>query len=107
MKTSLRLLLTLAFALGLSASTGLAASKKNKKEPEKSYTTISSVTPDSITISENKVTKTFPITQFTEILVKGQKSTVAALQPGMLVTITLGSDGVRAARIHAGDPPPK
>ncbi len=107
MKTSLRLLLTLALALGLSASTGAAARKKKKPEPERQYTTISSVTPDSITISENKVTKTFSIDQFTEILIKGQKSAVAALQPGMLVTITIGSDGVRAARIHAGDPPPK
>ncbi|MGI8437376.1 MAG: hypothetical protein ACR2NX_10810 [Chthoniobacterales bacterium] len=107
MKTSLRLLFAVALALTLSSSTGVAASKKKKKEPERQYTTISSVTADSITISENKITKTFPITQFTEILVEGQKSTVAALQPGMLVTITLGSDGVRAARINAGDPPPK
>lgn len=57
------------------------------------------------TITDNNVPKTYAITQFTEILFKGQRSTLAALQPGMSVSITLGSDATKAARINASDPP--
>ena len=76
-----------------------------KKEPEYHDTVISSVTGNAITITQDKTPRTFPITQFTEITLKGQRATVADLQPGMGVSVTLGTDGVSASRIAAGDPP--
>jgi hypothetical protein len=63
--------------------------------------TISSVTANSITVAEEKTTKTLGINQFTEITVNGQKATVAELKPGMTVTVSLGTDPTKAARINA------
>ena len=51
--------------------------------------------------------KTFAITQFTEITVKGQRAKVTDLQPGMSVSVTLGTDPSKLSRISAGDPPPQ
>ena len=62
---------------------------------------ISSVTATSITVTENKTTKTFTITQFTEINVNGQRATVADLKPGMKVVVALGTDSTKASRINA------
>ncbi len=76
-----------------------------KKGSEYHDTVIASVAANSITITEDKTTKTFPINQFTEITLKGQRATLANLQPGMAVSVTLGTDGVSASRITAGDPP--
>lgn len=81
------------------------AGGRRKKEPEHYDTVISAVTPSAITISENKETKTFTITQFTEVDFKGQRVTAAELKPGMLVTVTIAADGASASRINANDPP--
>ncbi|MEP6809783.1 MAG: hypothetical protein ABI992_06035 [Chthoniobacterales bacterium] len=105
MKKIHRLLFVL-LALLACVSVTDAASKKKKEAPAKShYTTISSVSPTSITISENGANKTFAITQFTEILLRGQRTTIAALQPGMSVSVTLAGDQSKASRINASDPP--
>src|SRR4051794_34191024 len=75
------------------ANPAAAAQRKGKAKPAETHaTTIASVTPQSITVQEDKVTKTFTITQFTEITVNGQRATVAQLQPGMSVTVALGGD---------------
>ena len=92
---------TLALVL---AVPGFAADKK-KKGPEYHDTVIASVAANAVTITEDKTTKTFPINQFTEITLKGQRATVTDLQPGMAVSVTLGTDGVTASRIAASDPP--
>jgi hypothetical protein len=76
--------------------------KKKAKPPEHHETVIASVTPSAVTITEDKTTKTFAITQFTEISVNGRKSTAADLKPGMLVSVTL-TDPTRASRITATD----
>ncbi len=76
-----------------------------KKGSEYHDTVIASVAGNALTITEDKATKTFPTTQFTEITVKGQRATLADLKPGMAVSVTLGTDGVSASRIAAGDPP--
>ena len=90
----------------LALATSVDARSKKKKEPPKPRgTVIASVSADAITITENSVTKTFAITQFTEVLIKGQRATLAALQPGMAVSVTLGSDPTKAARINASDAP--
>ena len=90
----------------LAVASGYARGKK-QKEPERVFTVISNVSADAITIAEGKVMKTYAITPFTEILVKGQKASLASLQPGMLVGVTLGTDPTKAARINASDPPPE
>ncbi len=87
------------------ASVAEARSKKKKEPPRPLGTVIASVSADSITITENSVSKTYAITQFTEILFKGQKTTLAALQAGMAVSVTQASDQTKAARINASDPP--
>lgn len=89
-------------ALGSSAE----ASRKKKEPPKPKGNVIASVSPEAITYTQNHVTKTVAITSFTEILFKGQRATLADLQPGMTVSVTLASDPAKAARINASDPPP-
>ncbi len=100
----LRLYVCSALFAILAAAPALAREKK-PKAPERQPTVISSVSADSITISENAVMKTFAITQFTEINVKGQRAKLADLQPGMSVSVTLGTDPSKLSRINAGDAP--
>ena len=77
------------------------ASKKKPTPPPPHHPVISSVNANSITVTEGKVSKTLTITQFTEINVNGQRATIAELKPGMVVTVTLGTDPTRASRINA------
>ena len=101
MKKSL-VLLPLVCLLGiLTMSPAFAASKKKPAPPLIKVPTISSVTATSITVTEDKITKTLTITQFTEINVNGQRATVADLKPGMTVSITLGTDPAKASRVNA------
>ncbi len=86
------------------AAPGFAAGRK-KKAAEYHDTVIASVAANAVTITEDKTTKTFPINQFTEITLKGQRAAVTDLQPGMAVSVTLGTDGVTASRVAASDPP--
>lgn len=94
-----------ALLLAFAFLTAAEAAKKKKEPPKPRGTVIATVTPESITITENATTKTFAITRFTEILVKGQRATLADLQPGMAVSVTLASDPTKASRINASDPP--
>lgn len=100
-----RILLVFLTLLAVAATSVEAKSKKKKEPPKPRGTIIANVSPESITVTENSITKTFAITQFTEILYKGQRATIAALVPGMMVSVTLGSDPTKAARINASDPP--
>jgi hypothetical protein len=93
--------LTVALCALLSLNVAFGASKKKKEPPVVHVPTISSVTANSITVAEEKTTKTLGINQFTEIMLNGQKATVAELKPGMAVTVTLGTDPTKAARINA------
>jgi hypothetical protein len=84
----------------VTAPTVSAGRKKKATPPPVRETVISSITPNAITITEDKTTKTVAITQFTEIALNGRKATVADLKPGMLVSLTL-ADPSRASRISA------
>lgn len=104
MKAVLPSIVGLALTL-LSASPASAGGKKKAKPIEHHDTTITSVSADSIAIDEDKVPRSFKITQFTEVTLRGQKAAVADLKPGMMVSVTLGADPAVASRIAAGDPP--
>jgi hypothetical protein len=78
-----------------------AGKKKKATPPQQQATTITSVTANRVTVSENKTARTFTITQFTEIIVNGQRGTAADLKPGMTVSVTIGTDASRASRINA------
>jgi hypothetical protein len=83
-----------------------AGSKKKKATPAQYQApVISSVTANTITVSEEKTTRTFVITQFTEINVNGQRAAVADLKPGMTVSVTMGVDPTRASRVVATGAP--
>jgi len=103
MKESLFLLLvavctTLAV---ITATPAFGGSKKKKATPAYHPPIISSVTGNAITVSEEKTTRTFIITQFTEINVNGQRATIVDLKPGMTVSVTIGMDPTRASRVVA------
>jgi hypothetical protein len=89
--------------VGLATSPAFAGSKKKKATAPAQYQApvISSVTANTITVSEEKTTRTFVITQFTEINVNGQRGAVADLKPGMTVSVTMGVDPTRASRVVA------
>ena len=84
------------------ATPAFSGSKKKKATPAQYQTpVISSVTGNTITVSEEKTARTFIITQFTEINVNGQRAAVADLKPGMTVSVTIGVDPTRASRVVA------
>ncbi len=91
-------LLAIVFA---GSSLGAGKKKKAPSAPEQNQPVVTSVTPTSITVTENKITKIYTLTQFTEINLNGQRTTAAALKPGMAVTVALGADPSKASRIDA------
>jgi hypothetical protein len=84
----------------LAVSPAFGASKK-KTAPVNQTPVIDSVTANSVSITEGRITRTLAITQFTEITVNGVKATAAELKPGMNVNVTLGTDSTKANRINA------
>jgi|GEM_PF-845506 len=103
MKKSRFLLFAAVALLGMVVvNPAFAGSKKKASPPPVQHPpVISSVTATSITVADDKVTKTLTITQFTEINVNGRRGTVTDLKPGMTVSITLDTDPSRARRINA------
>jgi hypothetical protein len=77
--------------------------KKKASTPVPAYhgPVISSVTGNAITVSDKNTTRTLTVTQFTEITLNGQRASIADLKPGMTVSVTIGTDPSRAARINA------
>jgi hypothetical protein len=62
---------------------------------------IVSVTGNAVTVTDQKTTRTFTVTQFTEIHLNGQRATLGDLKPGMTATVTIGTDPTHASRINA------
>ena len=88
-------------AIAVAPAFGKGKKKKTTSVPAYHGPTISSVTGNAITVSDKDTTKTLTVTQFTEITVNGQRASVADLKPGMTVSVTIGTDPSRAARINA------
>jgi len=89
----------------ITTTSAFAGSRKKKTTPPPQPTLISNVSGNAITVSDDKITRTFVMTQFTEINVNGQRATVADLKPGMVVNVTIGTDPTRASRINANGAP--
>jgi hypothetical protein len=89
--------------LVLVVTSAFAGSKKKKTSPTPKYQppVISSVAGNTVTVTEDKTTRAFIVTQFTEITVNGQRATVGDLKPGMTVNVTIGVDPSQAGRINA------
>jgi hypothetical protein len=96
--SALLVIVTIAPAFG-------AGKKKKKETPAHHDTVISSVTGNAITVTDDKATRAFTITQFTEINVNGQRATIADLKPGMTVSVTIATDPSRASRVNASGVP--
>jgi hypothetical protein len=97
--------LTFAALALVGSGEAFGAGKKKKEVPLPKAPVIASVTPTAITVTEDKATKTYTITQFTEINVNGQKATVADLKAGMVANVTIGMDPSKAGRINATGAP--
>ena len=92
-------------AIAFAPAFGKGRKKKTTPVPAYHQPVISSVTGNAITVSDQNTTKTLTITQFTEITVNGQRASIADLKPGMTVSVTIGMDPSRAARINATGAP--
>ena len=90
---------------------GGKSSYKVTPTPSHQEIVISRVMPEEVIIEERivsykgkieeKRTKSFQITKFTEINVNGRRATVGELRPGMRVQVTAGTDRAQASRIDA------
>ena len=94
---------------GITIIPAFGKGRKKKATPAPVYhaPVISNATGNAITVSDQKTTRTFTITQFTEINVNGQRATIADLKPGMTVNVTIGMDPSYASRIVATGLPAK
>lgn len=98
MRTVLTVVFALVFAIGSVHAGGRKPAAKPKPTPSK--TTVTDVTPTGITISDDKGSKKLNVTPFTEIIVNGQKATLADVKAGMVVDVAL-RDPTTASRITA------
>ena len=98
-----KLLVVVSVSLVVSMSAPAFAGRKKKSSPAPKYQppVISSVTGKTITVTQEKVTRAFTLTSFSEITVNGQKATIADLKPGMTVSVTIGVDPSQASRVVA------
>jgi len=108
MKNGLFIVVSVLLA-GITITPAFGKGRKKKATPVPAYhqPIISSVTGNAITVSEQKTTRTFTVSQFTEINVNGQRATIADLKPGMTVNVTIGMDPSYASRIVATGLPAK
>jgi len=93
-------------ALALVSQNVFAGASATPKPREHHFNKITAIDKDSITTSDDKVTKTYKITKDTEITYKGETTTVDKLTVGLKVEIDPGVDDDVAGRIVASDPPP-
>ena len=102
-----KLVVILFILLAALVTTPSFAGRKKKASPAPKYQTpvISSVTGNTITVTQEKLTRAYTITRFSEVMVNGQKATIADLKPGMVVSVTIGVDPTQASRVVATGAP--
>jgi hypothetical protein len=102
---NIRLLIVILLLAGTALPAFAAGHRPSKnakaKTPENHETIIASATPTELKVTEDKETKTFVLTQFTEITLDGKRVTSAELKPGLKVSVTLGSDPTHLSRVAA------
>src|SRR5215212_7285023 len=99
MNTTVRFLICALLMCGLAAPS-FAKAKKKATPPPVQETLISSVTANSITVTDSKTSKTVNVSPLTEVIVNGQKAAFTDLKPGMAVSLVL-SGSTQASRITA------
>jgi hypothetical protein len=104
MKNRFFVVIVLAIALTTAAFAG-GKKKKAFPAPKDHTPIISSVTANSITVTQDKATRAYTITRFGDVMVNGQKATIADLKPGMAVSVTIGVDPSQASRVVATGAP--
>lgn len=103
-----RLLMVFILIGALATAPAFAGGRKKKaSSPKYQPPVISSVTGNTITVTQEKTTRAFTITRFSEVTVNGQKATIADLKPGMTVSVTIGVDPSQASRVVATGVPAK
>jgi len=93
-------------ALALVSQTVFAGASATPKPRPHHYNKITDIDKDSISTSDDKVTKTYKIDKNTEITYNGETVTVDKLSVGLKVEVDPGVDEDVAGRIVASDPPP-
>ena len=111
MNNSLRHLCSVVLILGITLTLPLNLSAANKGKPKKQdpvvHDTVSIVNDTSITVAGKKESKTYAITQSTEIIVNGQHATAKAIEIGMLVMVGADSKGTASLiNAHTAPKPP-
>src|SRR3954451_4357964 len=99
MNTTLRLLICAVLMFGVAAPS-FAKAKKKATPPPQHETVISSVTATSVTVTDEKASKTVNVSPLTEVIINGQKAALTDLKPGMAVSLVL-SGPTQASRITA------
>jgi hypothetical protein len=101
MKNRLLVVVSILLAALTTAPAFAGGRKKKASSPKYQPAVISSVTRNTITVTQEKVTRAFTITPFSEIIVNGQRATIADLKPDMTVSVTIGVDPSQASRVVA------
>jgi len=100
MKSSLlRFLLCALLTCSIAAPSFAKVTKKATPAPVHEPT-ITNVSGNTITVTDDKSARAINVSSVTEVIVNGQKGTVADLKPGMTVALTL-SGPTQASRIVA------
>ena len=107
MKNKLLVVLSILLVALATAPAFAGGRKKKASTPKYQPPVISSVTGNTIIVTQEKVTRAFTITRFSEITVNGQKATITDLKPGMTVSVTIGVDPSQASRVVATGVPAK
>jgi hypothetical protein len=104
-----RLLMVFILIGALATAPAFAGGRKKKASPAPKYQTpvISSVTGNTITVTQEKTTRAFTVTRFSEVMVNGQKASITDLKLGMSVSVTIGVDPSQASRVVATGVPAK
>jgi len=95
----LRFLLCAILTCGIAAPCFAKVTKKSTPAPIHEPT-ITNVSGNTITVTDDKSARAINVSSVTEVIVNGQKGTVADLKPGMTVALTL-SGPTQASRIVA------
>src|SRR6185312_14652646 len=100
MKSSLlRLLVCAALTCIIAAPCFAKVTKKATPAPVHEPT-ITNVSGNTITVTDDKSARAITVSSVTEVIVNGQKGTIADLKPGMTVSLTL-SGPTQASRVVA------